>query len=72
MPRKIFALTPTLSQREREPAALSLWERVGVRAKNDLNPDEPSFLFRLVECYILTDTISIFFSDASGFRGVHQ
>jgi len=29
----LFALTPTLSQRERELDALSLWERVGVRAE---------------------------------------
>jgi len=28
-----FALTLTLSHREREPDALFLWERVGVRAK---------------------------------------
>jgi len=28
-----FTLTPTLSQREREPDTLSLWERVGVRVK---------------------------------------
>jgi len=41
---KIFTLTPTLSQREREPdAALSLWERVGVRAKSNSNPHERRF-----------------------------
>jgi len=31
--RRSSTLTPTLSQREREPDALSLWERVGVREK---------------------------------------
>jgi len=43
VPRKIFALTPTLSHREREPDALSLWERVGVRVKNNSNPLQTSF-----------------------------
>jgi len=44
VPRKIFALTPTLSQRE----------RVGVRVKSNSNPHETYFLSRLIECYILT------------------
>jgi len=35
VPRKIFTLTPTLSQGERASGSLSLWERVGVRAKFD-------------------------------------
>jgi len=39
----LITLTPTLSQREREPDALSLWERVGVRAKYNSKTHEKSY-----------------------------
>jgi len=39
----IFALTPTLSQRERASGSLSLWERVGVRAKYNSKPHVNSY-----------------------------
>jgi len=54
VPRKIFTLTPTLSHRERASGSLSLWERVGVKAKINSNPPETSFLSGIIECYILT------------------
>jgi len=43
VPRKIFTLTPTLSQRERASGSLSLWERVGVRVKYNSKPHEKSY-----------------------------
>jgi len=47
--RKMFTLTPTLSQRERASGSLSLWERVGVRVKANFNPRT-----KLIEYSILT------------------
>jgi len=60
--RKMFTLTPTLSQRERASGSLSLWERVGLREKANINPHKKSCSSRLIEYSILSLNLPLNFS----------